>query len=58
MDPRIATLHACEILDSRGRPALSVSVGLDDGTRASSSVAAGASTGVNEAVELCDRDAR
>lgn len=53
----IATARAQEeILDSRGRPTLSVTVALADGTTASAGVPAGASTGSNEAVELRDGD--
>jgi len=50
------SLHALEILDSRGRPTLSVTVVLADGTRASAGVPSGASTGTREAVELRDGD--
>ena len=56
--PRIASLYGHEILDSRGNPTLRVHLALDDGTRVSSSVPSGASTGANEAVELRDRDRR
>jgi enolase len=52
----IETLHAIEILDSRSRPTLSVTVGLADGTGASAGVPSGASTGSGEAVELRDGD--
>jgi enolase len=54
--PKIAALSALEILDSRGRPTLSVTVRLDDGRSATASVPAGASTGALEAVELRDGD--
>ena len=53
---KIASVRAIEILDSRGNPTVRVSVGLDDGTMATSSVPSGASTGENEAVELRDGD--
>ncbi len=53
---RITAVQALEILDSRGNPTVRVSVGLDDGTLATSSVPSGASTGENEAVELRDGD--
>jgi enolase len=56
MSTRIASIQAMEILDSRGTPTLRVFVTLDDGTRVSSSVPSGASTGENEAVELRDGD--
>jgi enolase len=55
---RIHSAHAREILDSRGSPTLSVEVRLEDGTRVSSAVPSGASTGENEAVELRDGEAR
>jgi enolase len=53
----ITTVHAVEILDSRSRPTLSVTVTLADGTRARAGVPSGASTGSGEAVELRDHDA-
>jgi len=49
-------VQAIEILDSRGRPTLSVSVTLADGTLAEAGVPSGASTGTREAVELRDGD--
>jgi len=52
----IANLRAIEILDSRGRPTLAVTVVLDDGTTARAGVPSGASTGSGEAVELRDGD--
>ena len=56
MNRKILSMHALEILDSRGEPTLRVFMTLDDGTSACVSVPAGASTGVNEAVELRDGD--
>lgn len=53
---RIESVHAHEILDSRGNPTLAVSVMLKDGTRGHAAVPSGASTGVHEAVELRDGD--
>ena len=53
---KIASIHALEILDSRGNPTVRVRLALDDGTVATSSVPSGASTGENEAVELRDGD--
>jgi enolase len=53
---KIASIHALEILDSRGNPTVRVRVALEDGTVATSSVPSGASTGENEAVELRDGD--
>lgn len=49
-------VRALEILDSRGRPTLSVTVELADGVVASAGVPSGASTGTREAVELRDGD--
>jgi enolase 1/2/3 len=54
MNPRIESIQAMEILDSRGTPTLRVFVTLTDGVSVSSSVPSGASTGENEAVELRD----
>jgi enolase len=52
----IRSLHARQILDSRGRPTVEVDVELDDGTQARASVPSGASTGAAEAHELRDGD--
>jgi enolase len=52
----VAQAHAIEILDSRGRPTLEVSVELASGARAVAGVPSGASTGTREAVELRDGD--
>lgn len=52
----IASIHALEILDSRGNPTVRVRVTLANGVTASASVPSGASTGENEAVELRDGD--
>jgi enolase 1/2/3 len=52
----VADLSALEILDSRGRPTLAVTVRLGDGTMASARVPSGASTGSREAVERRDGD--
>jgi enolase len=56
MDSAIKTIHAREILDSRGNPTVEVDIVLSDGTRARAAVPSGASTGTHEAVELRDRD--
>lgn len=53
---KITTVHAHEILDSRGNPTLKVSVLLTSGTVGSASVPSGASTGRHEALELRDND--
>lgn len=52
----LASVHADEILDSRGRPTLSVSVALADGAAGWAGVPSGASTGSGEVVELRDGD--
>lgn len=52
----IESVHAREILDSRGNPTIEVDVVLEDGAYARASVPSGASTGENEAVELRDGD--
>ena len=52
----VTGLSALEILDSRGRPTLAVTVTLADGTSARAGVPSGASTGSREAVELRDGD--
>jgi enolase len=55
-DRRITSVHGREILDSRGNPTVEVDVVLADGTLGRAAVPSGASTGVNEAVELRDGD--
>lgn len=55
---KFSSISALEILDSRGRPTLSVAATLADGRRVSSGVPSGASTGSREAVELRDHDER
>jgi enolase len=52
----VTELSALEILDSRGRPTLAVTVRVADGTTARAGVPSGASTGSREAVELRDGD--
>jgi enolase len=52
----VADLSALEILDSRGRPTLAITVRLADGTTARAGVPSGASTGSREAVERRDGD--
>ena len=50
----IIDLRAREIIDSRGNPTVEVDIELDSGTIGRAAVPSGASTGVNEAVELRD----
>lgn len=57
MDTAITTLHARQILDSRGRPTVEVDAWLDCGAFGRASVPSGASTGSAEAHELRDGDA-
>ena len=52
----VTGVKAVEILDSRSRPTLAVTVTLGDGTVARAGVPSGASTGSQEAVELRDGD--
>jgi enolase len=53
---KIASIHAREILDSRGNPTLEAEVRLADGSLGHAMVPSGASTGAKEAVELRDGD--
>ncbi|HEV8563284.1 MAG TPA: phosphopyruvate hydratase [Actinomycetota bacterium] len=53
----IDSVHAREILDSRGNPTVEVDVWLDDGGFGRAAVPSGASTGEHEALELRDGDA-
>ncbi|MFI7547444.1 phosphopyruvate hydratase [Actinoplanes sp. NPDC049599] len=52
----ITGLRAVEVLDSRGRPTLAVTLSLPDGSSVRAGVPSGASTGSREAVELRDND--
>ncbi len=52
----IDNIFADEVLDSRGNPTVRATVVLSDGSSASAIVPSGASTGVNEALELRDGD--
>ena len=56
MDQEIDTIHARQILDSRGNPTLECEVILADGSMGRAMVPSGASTGEHEAVELRDGD--
>ena len=53
---KIESIHAREILDSRGNPTVEVDVHLGDGAFGRASVPSGASTGIYEALELRDKD--
>ena len=52
----VTSVRALEILDSRGRPTLQVTVTLASGATGSAGVPSGASTGSREAAERRDRD--
>ena len=52
----IVSIHAREILDSRGNPTVEAEVVLEGGVRGRAAVPSGASTGEHEAVELRDGD--
>jgi enolase len=54
----IESLHAREILDSRGNPTLEVECLLEGGASARAAVPSGASTGTREALELRDGDGK
>lgn len=56
--PQILKCNAREILDSRGNPTVEASVMLTDGTVGVASVPSGASTGIYEAHEKRDGDAK
>jgi enolase len=53
---KIASIHAREILDSRGNPTIEVEARCDDLAFGRAAVPSGASTGVHEALELRDQD--
>ncbi|NNK38892.1 MAG: phosphopyruvate hydratase, partial [Xanthomonadales bacterium] len=52
----ITSIHAREILDSRGNPTLEAEMRLDSGAFGRAAVPSGASTGAREAIELRDGD--
>ena len=53
---KITSLHAREIIDSRGNPTIEVACDLESGAKAGAAVPSGASTGIHEALELRDGD--
>lgn len=53
---KIEKVRGYEVLDSRGNPTVRAEVMLSDGSVGAASVPSGASTGINEAVELRDGD--
>ncbi len=54
----IENIYADEVLDSRGNPTVRATVELSDGSIGEAVVPSGASTGINEALELRDGDKR
>ena len=54
----IRTVHAREVMDSRGNPTVEVDVTLTGGAMGRAIVPSGASTGTHEALELRDKDER
>ncbi|MEL7002555.1 MAG: phosphopyruvate hydratase, partial [Bacteroidota bacterium] len=52
----IESIHARQILDSRGNPTVEVDVITENGILGRAAVPSGASTGKHEAVELRDND--
>ncbi len=58
MSTKIRKIDALEILDSRGNPTVMVTAELNNGIAASACVPSGASTGIREAVELRDGNAK
>lgn len=55
---KIKNVHGREVLDSRGNPTVEVEVTLENGIIGRSIVPSGASTGIHEALELRDNDAK
>ena len=53
---RIKSVHARQILDSRGNPTLEAEIKLESGAFGRAAVPSGASTGAREAIELRDND--
>ena len=54
--PKIKSIHAREIIDSRGNPTVEVDCLLSNGVLGRAAVPSGASTGEHEAIELRDGD--
>ena len=54
----IKKIFAREILDSRGNPTLEVDIELNNGIKGRAAVPSGASTGIHEALEMRDGDAK
>jgi enolase len=58
MDTIIENVFSRQVLDSRGNPTIEVEVTLADGSWGRAAVPSGASTGVHEALEMRDGDAK
>jgi len=58
MQTKIRSVTAREVIDSRGNPTLEADVLLEGGAVGSAMVPSGASTGIHEALELRDGDAK
>jgi len=58
MNTKIKSLFAREILDSRGNPTVEVESELESGIKGRAAVPSGASTGIHEALEMRDNDAK
>ena len=58
MQTKIRSITAREVIDSRGNPTLEADVLLEGGAMGSAMVPSGASTGIHEALELRDGDAK
>ena len=58
MNSHIIDIRGRQILDSRGNPTVEVDVQLADGSFGRAAVPSGASTGIHEAWELRDGDAK
>jgi enolase len=58
MKTKIRSVTAREVIDSRGNPTLEADVVLESGAVGSAMVPSGASTGIHEALELRDGDAK
>lgn len=55
---KITSIHARQILDSRGNPTVEADIMLENGMLGRAAVPSGASTGIHEALELRDDDMR
>ena len=53
---KIISVHAREVLDSRGNPTVEVEITLENNVMGRAIVPSGASTGIHEALELRDND--